>query len=288
MLFLLAAAVCITIDGESIRVGDIARGIPSFAAADPQVLVGLAPAFGANRTMAPSEVIKLAARYNVDLPVPQGICFARPSRHLDAAELKEALERALPEKGTNIDVVDFAAYPVPIGTMAFTPSGLQRSSMGDGTRVWHGRVEYGNHRSYPVWAKVRIHCRRTMVVATSMIPAGAIIRDADVAIEERETDPGSSPVASRLEEVIGKVARTRIAGREGVRMSTVSLPPIVKRGEDVEVTVQSGQASLRLTARAQKAGRTGETIPVRNPVSGRIFPVRVEGEGHAVAEGVKR
>jgi flagella basal body P-ring formation protein FlgA len=288
MFFLLAAAACITVDGDAIRMGDVARGIPSFAAVDPGIPVALAPAFGATRTFAPAEVSRLAARYDVDRLSLQGVCFERPSGRLDAGELREVLEGALPVKDTHLEVVDFAAYAVPVGTVTFAIGGLQTAAATDGTRLWRGRVEYGNHRSYPVWAKVRLRCRRSVVVAALTIHAASLIRASDVFVEEREADPGRSPLASRLEAVVGKVTRTRIAEGQGVPLHAVSSPPVVRRGEDIEVTVQSGQANLRLTATAQKAGKPGETIPVRNPVSGRIFPARVEGEHRAVAEGDRR
>lgn len=288
MLLLLAAAACLPVDGDSIRMSDVARGAPAFAAADPAVLVALAPAFGATRTLASAELVKLAARHGVELASPPGLCFERPSRRLDAAELKEALARALPGQETRIEIVDFAGYAVPAGRVNFPAGGLQRFAAKEGTRLWRGSVEYGNRRSYPVWAKVRLHCRRSMVVATSTLPAGAVIRAADLRIEERDADPGGAPSASRLDEVAGKVARSRVAAGEPVPLRALSSPPLIQRGEEIQVTVQSGQARLRLTARAQRAGRAGETIPVRNPQSGRIFPARVEGQGQAVAEGGKR
>ena len=56
----------------------------------------------------------------------------------------------------------------------------------------------------------------------------------------------------------------------------------VRRGEPVGVEVHSGAAHLKFIARAESEGRAGESVQVRNPATGRVFPATVEAKGKVV------
>ena len=53
----------------------------------------------------------------------------------------------------------------------------------------------------------------------------------------------------------------------------------VERGEQVAVEVSSGAARLTFQAEAASAGRTGESVVVKNPENGRLFSAKVRGKG---------
>ena len=55
-----------------------------------------------------------------------------------------------------------------------------------------------------------------------------------------------------------------------------------RRGDLIKVEVSSGGARLQLDGRAQADGRTGETIPVRNVATGKVFSARVSEKGRVV------
>jgi flagella basal body P-ring formation protein FlgA len=50
------------------------------------------------------------------------------------------------------------------------------------------------------------------------------------------------------------------------------------------VEVRLGRARLVMNARAEAAGRTGDTIAVRNPESSRIFQARIEGKDRVLVD----
>ena len=282
MMLLLAAASCAAVEGEMIRLADFVRALPAFAAAPAETPVAFAPSFGAQRTFAASDVQRLAARYGVEVPATTAVCFSRPTHKLDEAGIKGVLLKALSDSGAHLELVDFARYDVPQGEVDFNRTGLQRAAPGDGTRLWRGRVVYGNHRSFPVWAKVRLSLQRECLVAAGALPAGKPLADGDVRVETREVDPLEPCPAVRAEEVTGKLVRRGIAAGSIILPSSVTAAPLVTRGQEVEVTVHSGSAQLKLVGKAQKAGKEGDVIAVRNPSSGRSFSARVAGKGQVV------
>lgn len=58
----------------------------------------------------------------------------------------------------------------------------------------------------------------------------------------------------------------------------------VERGERVAVEVSSGGAVLTFQAEAASAGRTGDSVVVKNPENGRLFSARVQSKGKVVVQ----
>ena len=74
----------------------------------------------------------------------------------------------------------------------------------------------------------------------------------------------------------------------GRAMSTMHapriLPPEVRRGDRVAVTVWCGAVRLKFEAETESSGHIGETVIVRNPENGRRFVARVEQEGKVLVQ----
>ena len=58
----------------------------------------------------------------------------------------------------------------------------------------------------------------------------------------------------------------------------------VERGERVAVEVSSGAAVLTFQAEAASAGRTGDSVVVKNPENGRLFSAKVQSKGKVVVQ----
>ena len=58
----------------------------------------------------------------------------------------------------------------------------------------------------------------------------------------------------------------------------------VQRGDEISVEVRSGPARLRFDGRAESAGRAGDSILVRNPLSGKLFQAKVLSKGKATID----
>jgi hypothetical protein len=111
------------------------------------------------------------------------------------------------------------------------------------------------------------------------VPPGAIeFRRGDLPVPASKAS--RTPVVWRGSIVYGANRRFEIWARV-----VVSLPPAeINRGDLVEVEVRSGAARLLLRARSESDGRVGETIPLRNLSSNKVFQARVEGKGRALLE----
>jgi flagella basal body P-ring formation protein FlgA len=91
------------------------------------------------------------------------------------------------------------------------------------------------------------------------------------------TAPGGL-VSSRAQLQGASAARTLGAG-DPLRGADLKPTPVVLAGDMVELRVQRGGVAVSVRALARQAGCLGQTIPVRNELTGRLVNARVAGPG---------
>jgi flagella basal body P-ring formation protein FlgA len=78
--------------------------------------------------------------------------------------------------------------------------------------------------------------------------------------------------------------RRTIAAGTPIRAEWLQVPQVVRRGEQVPVTVVSASAVLRLHARAESNARAGERIMLINIENGKRFQAVVDRAGQALVQ----
>jgi flagella basal body P-ring formation protein FlgA len=84
--------------------------------------------------------------------------------------------------------------------------------------------------------------------------------------------------------VVGMLPRRTIAAGSTLRAEWLQAPQVVRRGDQVAVTVVSGTAVLQLHARAESNARAGERLTLTNIENGRRFEAVVDRTGEALVQ----
>lgn len=122
------------------------------------------------------------------------------------------------------------------------------------------------------------------VVARYPRAARAIARDttleiADVEMPASEVPPvAMRPVLSGTN-LVGLVARRPIMAGEPLTAAVLQVPPDVRNGDPVQVTVRIGRVQVSGAGRASGSGMVGEMIRVLPPGSVRSIAARITGPG---------
>jgi hypothetical protein len=150
-----AAPECRTVEADRIVIGDLAGAVPEFRNADPGVPIGYSPVPGATRLLSAAEIGRLAVVHNVELPASVSACFKRKVQTLSPEAILKVMKAALPE--AFVELIEFSRSPVPVGEIEFPAVRLGRPPAGnpDAPVLWRGAVK-DTHRSYPVWARVKV------------------------------------------------------------------------------------------------------------------------------------
>lgn len=90
------------------------------------------------------------------------------------------------------------------------------------------------------------------------------------------TAPGLVTSRSQL---AGMCSARDLRPGEPLRATDLKATPVVRPGDLVELLVQRGGVAVSVRALARQAGCVGQTIPVRNELTGRLVNARVAGPG---------
>lgn len=283
----LARADCIAVHSDRITAGDIAAAVPQFEKIDSRTTVAFTPLPGARRLLSGGELRAAVQRYGVVLnagEIVPGVCVERFVSPIAKEELQKALLAAIGIDDARFELLDFSNQAVPEGRFEFRLSGLSRppAIAPESSVIWRGRFVYDGERSLAVWARVRITVDRPVFVASEEIAARTVIRAEQLrATVVRQSFP-RGPAIDSVGEIAGKIARRRIAAGETVAPGLLDEAKEVLKGNQVHVRVVDGQASLSFDAVAETSGKTGETVLVHNPTSGRNFHAVVQAKGQVL------
>jgi flagella basal body P-ring formation protein FlgA len=128
-------------------------------------------------------------------------------------------------------------------------------------------------------ATVVVHAHGEVAVARVAVERDQPV--ADTMFDWRWLDLAEVPaglVSSRLQLAQSSAARTLRAG-EQLRATDLKPTPVVRAGDMVELLVQRGSVAVSVGALARQSGSVGQTIPVRNELTGRLVNARVAGPG---------
>jgi flagella basal body P-ring formation protein FlgA len=178
--------------------------------------------------------------------------------------------------------MELSQFPVPAGEIVFSRTALNEPAS-NALAIWNGVVVYDGGR-FPIWVRAQISIHQKRVVAVLPLRPGHPIPASDVELQEVDEFPHSAPPLASLDRVIGRLPRRMIAAGAPVMANSIDEPNDVDPGQTVVVEVHSGAAVVTIEAKAESAGRRGDMLSFRNPVSGKVFRARLEDKGRALID----
>jgi flagella basal body P-ring formation protein FlgA len=82
-----------------------------------------------------------------------------------------------------------------------------------------------------------------------------------------------------MAEIVGAQARRDLGAGEILTTAAVVVPPVVKSGDQVKVSLSTGTIQVSGVGRASGSGQVGDLIRVLVPSSRRGFKARITGPG---------
>jgi flagella basal body P-ring formation protein FlgA len=196
----------------------------------------------------------------------------------DPEAMMQAMRKTLPDPGVKIEIVDVSRFPVPEGEMQFEWKGLTPPAAGQSTARWRGLIRRDQDHTFSIWAVVRITGPCNRIVATQTIRPDEPITASQVSEESYQGFP-SENCAADISDVVGKVTTRTVLANTPVVRTMLAPPASILKGEQAVAEYQGDAIHLSLPVIAERNGRIGEVIPVRNPATHKVLQGRVTGEG---------
>ena len=282
------------VKNDSILLSDIARfsaeESPLLKALKSQI-VGSSPDPGTVKTIDAREVISKLIKKNhgnlagINWKGSPLVAVSRESRTISSDLVLDIIN----------DFIDQNRHRFPDAEITFTPDTIPLPfALQTGTLSWEvvpSSPEIIGSSRFSIIFKVDNKVRKNFsvrgsteavaetVVATRKIKYGEVIR-ADMVTQARKDISSTKNYARIPAEVLGSIAKRTIHQGTIIRSDSVELPPVIKRGEYVKITVNRGGLKLSATGIARSDGRLDEVIRVKNAQSNKLIYCRVQAPGH--------
>jgi flagella basal body P-ring formation protein FlgA len=279
---LLGAATCVAVEGSEILAKDVAKIDPAFAAVNPDLPFSYAPVIGAQRIITPAELAHWALKAGIETKLADPACFERLAHNLSAADVRAAIERAFLESNiVQIEILEICKCNVPAGRLDFTVEGAGAPPLGhpDVPVLWRGQIWPPSGSPYPVWARVRVLAKSTVVRLRQNLRSGETIRQEALEQLTITDSPVRLPKPDSIANYAGKVINRDVRAGSYLDAGLIAPLPEVTRGSTVTVEVVNGATRLELKARAETAGHVGEIVTLTNPSGLKHFRATVIAPG---------
>jgi flagella basal body P-ring formation protein FlgA len=206
------------------------------------------------------------------------IASAAPGDPIHDSAVEFVSERVIaPHDSVNV-MVELPTFPVDRDEIADFSFQLLSSKPVVGTVPFRASLilRDGSELAFAATARVRIY--DTVAVTARRLGRHETVEAGDIRFERREVTLLRDGYFTAPREVTGKRTRRIITAGALVRASDVESVPLIERGSNVTVSVVIGPVTVTSTAKALEDGHMGETIRVRDHMTGKRLTCVVAGK----------
>lgn len=134
---------------------------------------------------------------------------------------------------------------------------------------------------WSVYVPVDLNIYQPVIIAVRPLMRGQDITAADLQLSEANTSRLTGQFLTDLSSAIGMSVKRPIAQGSAVFMEQLEAPLMIRRGEVVTISAESGVVAVKMQGVALTDGRRGERIRIKNKGSSKIVEGQVVGPGLA-------
>ncbi len=288
LLLLLAAPAgaveCLAVEGSAVRVSALAGFVDDAGMPPVDRILTSAPDPGTRRWITATDLRQWGLSPRWDLGT-SGICLERRLKPLHPEDLRSRIQDALHSAQGEVRLLGITSIQpalFPEGELILPPAGFQPLSANEGvcSFLWRGSVEYDTHRRTPIKVLGRYQAETIRFVAKRDLRAGDALGPNDY---ERTAEPGCPHGAVGPAPPEGSIMRQALSQGAAIEVAMLKASQVVDEGSVVRVMASAGGASVSIEAIAERPGRHGEIVLVRNRENGKRIRVLLTGKGEASA-----
>jgi flagella basal body P-ring formation protein FlgA len=269
-----------TLHASTVRLSDLFDN----AGGKADLVLGPGPGAGGRIVVEAPQLAAIARQFGVDWRPASSADRAvleRPGKPLKRDDVFTAVRSALVDDGVSddcdIELTDFMAPEVPFES---EPQPVVSDLDYDaGAGRFAAMLSVTGVGMEPIHLRVsgKVDDTMELPVATSRMPAGAVLGQDDVHMARVRVSYVHGEVVRRLADAIGLQLKHQLAPGLPLVRSELSRPSLVQKGARVLMQLDSPGISLTAQGQALEAGAIGERIRVLNPVSRAIVEAIVIG-----------
>jgi flagellar basal body P-ring formation protein FlgA len=274
----------VTVSGEIVRISDLLDN----AGTSADAAIFRSPDIGTTGSVSVQQVLDALQPFHIYLINTRGLSaveVTRAGRQIDFSDLEARIAQAFAGRyglgeAKNLSVtLDVAPRPAMVEASVTADLTLTNAAL----NPMSGRFEIAFE--VPGSAIIRKPLRFTgsivetveVAVTTRQLAAGAIIRDADLAVERRPKAKVGSDVLGSAHDAIGFAVRSGLRAGAPLRRADLMKPQMVHRDETVTLVYEVPGILLTTRGKALESGAEGDVINILNIQSKRTVQGTVTG-----------
>jgi flagellar basal body P-ring formation protein FlgA len=204
-----------------------------------------------------------------------------------AALLESHLTKNLPHAGMTVEIRDIRVpepIRVPAGRISckvWIPEPVRR-----GGSLWANLVFYSQGQEVKRWQiNALVDVFQPVVVARRYLKRHQEIREEDIDLVPMNLKFLPPDAATDPQTIVGKRTLVNVTGQEPLRTGLLEVPPLVKKGDLVQVIVDKNNIRVSCLGEIKEAGRRGDRVKLVNLSSKKELMGRVLDGGTVRVDG---
>ena len=265
------------VSGANLTVGDLFDGDIKHA----DYALAPAPAPGKTMVLRTRDLTRVASTFGIDWQPETGmeqVTIKSARENVDRAQLLAALTAAAADDLIELQLPEnLAALSVPAGGAGDLT--VESISIDDTKQTFSARIVLpaldGGERVETLTG--RAFTLVSVPVLAADVKAGDVISAADIEYVTRRKDSVATNALTSEDQLVGMTPRRTAAAGQPLQGNDLEAPMLVRKGQTVTVTLNTGAIALSLQGRAMQNGGTGDTIRILNPASNQVVEGVVTG-----------
>ncbi len=205
-------------------------------------------------------------------------------RTLNTEEVVSAIRESLGSSAAaaTVEVLETSQNPLPPGKLEFSAREAlpPPAAHPENPFLWRGKVTPDNGaRTAMCWARVRVFVKRQIVRVNDNYQAGQMLGPEQLSNVEAIACPLLTSKDESVSDYAGLSLKRSVHALSQLTKDMVEPPPLIRRGDKVQVEAVAGQAHIIFDAEAHSNGREGQSIELTNSRSGHAFRGVVSAKG---------
>lgn len=274
----------VTIDGESIRLGDLWDNLGDKA----DTAITAAPQPGKRISLEARWLAAVAQAYAIDWRPNSAfdrVVLERSGQTVDQRVIETELREALVMEGlpasADFEIANRNALSIVVPANAAADVGVRDVVVDQRTARFSATIEVpaGSPAATRVKVSGRVFTTTRVPVLSRAMSRGDVINERDIEWAEVRDEQVRRDVLTDPAQMIGQEPRWQIRAGTPIRTTEVQKPVLVQRNSNVTLVLKTPFMTLTTMGKAIEDGGKGDTIRVTNLQTKRTIEAKVDGPG---------
>ena len=239
-----------------------------------QIVIGQSPLPGRKLTVTRSLILSRLRSQKINtknflFPGSESSSITRAALKIKGKDIEQVVLKHIKDTNNNEDLKPRILAKtrdifLPRGQVSYVINSKGKYKKEGGYRNYDVEFSIDSKAVRVVTVRTYLKLYKEVFVARDTIKRNKIIEESDLMKVRKNVDRMPREYITEKDQLVGKISNRTINPSETIRGNTVSIPPLVKSGDRLQIVFETPFLRLSAPGISMAKGRKGERIPVKN------------------------